>query len=156
MKVFHKTPVFFERWLPLLWSSVSNVLVIVFVFVIVLLMSFCWSGHLSSLLWSNVSKVTSVLGYSLTINGLSCIIYFIPQNICNYGPCMCYIFGKHWVQGCQKWCSQVSDMQTCAWPYPLWLVSCIDPSVSLNLRATLDMVWYSMVLYGILWYRSML
>ena len=22
----------------------------------------------------------------------------------------CYIFGKHWVQGCAKWCSLVSDM----------------------------------------------
>ena len=38
-------------------------------------LSFCSSGHVYSSFWSNVSKVTSVLGNSLTINGLS----YVPK-----------------------------------------------------------------------------
>ena len=44
------------------------VFVLVFLIVFVFSLSLFWSGYLSSPLWSNVSKVTSVLGNSLTTN----------------------------------------------------------------------------------------
>ena len=36
---------------------------------------------------------------------------FCPKLKIHYGPYMCYIFGKPWVQGPQRQCSRVSDMQ---------------------------------------------
>ena len=50
------------------------------------------------------------------------------------------------------------NLVACAWPYPPWLVSCIEPRASLDSRATLGMLWYSMVYYGmvvcysVVWY----
>ena len=45
-----------------LWGRPLNVFVIV---IVILSFSFCWSGHVFSSLWSNVSKVTSV--YDLSV-----------------------------------------------------------------------------------------
>ena len=36
---------------------------------------------------------------------------FCPKLETQYRPCMCYIFEKPWVQGPQRQCSRVSDMQ---------------------------------------------
>ena len=61
-----------------LWRCSLNVLVFVIVFLIVFVfvIVFFWSGNVSLSLWSNVSKVTSVPGNSLTINGFS----FVPKS----------------------------------------------------------------------------
>ena len=43
-----------------LWRCSQNVFAIVTVFVFVIFAVFCWSGHVFSSLWSNVSKITSL------------------------------------------------------------------------------------------------
>ena len=49
------------------WRWSLNVFVFVIVFVFVFVIVIFWSGHVSSSLWSNVSKVTSVWGHSVVI-----------------------------------------------------------------------------------------
>ena len=50
-----------------LWGRPLNVFVIV---IVILSFSFCWSDHVFSSLWSNVSKVTSVYDCVLLLQGL--------------------------------------------------------------------------------------
>ena len=50
-----------------------------------LLLSFCWSGHVSSSLWSNVSMVTGLLGRSFRVFS-KCLCHCLCLCLCH---CLC-------------------------------------------------------------------
>ena len=55
-------------------------------------MSFCWSGHVSSSLWSNVSKVTSLWGCSFKVFS-KCICLCLCHRLC-LCLCQCHFVGQ--------------------------------------------------------------
>ena len=94
-----------------LWMCFLNVFVFIFVFVFgfVFVIVFFWSSHVSSSLWSIVSKVTSLQGRSLKVlSKCICLCHCHCLCLC---LCRCIFLGQvmsphHYDQMCQG--SQVS------------------------------------------------
>ena len=74
------------------WSLNVFVFVIVFVCIFVFVIVFFWSGHVSSSLWSNVSKVASLWDCSLKVRS-KCIRLCHCLCLC-ISLCHCLFFGQ--------------------------------------------------------------
>ena len=72
-----------------LWMCSLNVFLFVIVFVVVFVIVFFWSGHVSSSLWSYVSKVTSVWYTALWICSLNIFVFVIVFCLCiDFSHCL--------------------------------------------------------------------
>ena len=122
-----------------LWWCSLNVFVSVIVFVFVFVFIFFWLGHVSSPLWSNVSKVTSLWNRSLKVLfKCNCLCHCLCLCLC---LCLCI---------CNIYC-----LFLVRWGLLITLIKCLKGHKSLGLLFEGALLTYLSLLLSLSLYLSL-